>query len=97
MATYISEEKIRRRDVALYKQENVSISTSSVVEASVSGTESVRKSSRAFFKFDKEKYCLICDEVTKNKNKNYMCSEISAAEQILNTARKKIRWCLHKN
>ncbi|KAL3266586.1 hypothetical protein HHI36_010750 [Cryptolaemus montrouzieri] len=100
MASYISEEKIRRREIALQKQENMPMSTPSAVEASVSGTELVRKSSRASLKFEKDSKCLICGKQTRNKNK--FSSEISAAEQILNTVRKKqddvftkISTCVH--
>ena len=89
MASYISEEKIRRRELALQKQENVSIPTCSA-EASVSGTQGSRKSSRTNLKFNKNLHCLICGKQTRNKNKTlYLCSEMSAAEQIFNTARKK--------
>ncbi|GFQ96640.1 uncharacterized protein TNCT_690591 [Trichonephila clavata] len=89
IATYISEEKIRRRELALLKQENASISTSST-EANVSGSQRVRRSSRSQLKLDTNQKCLICGKQTRNKNKSLLlCSEISAAEQILNTARKK--------
>ncbi|KAL3268808.1 hypothetical protein HHI36_007904 [Cryptolaemus montrouzieri] len=103
MASYISEEKIRRQEIALQKQENMPMSTPSAVEASVSGTEPVRKSSRASLKFEKDSKYLICGKQTRNKNETlYLCSEISAAEQILKTARKKqddvftkISTCVH--
>ncbi|KAL3273107.1 hypothetical protein HHI36_014561 [Cryptolaemus montrouzieri] len=103
MASYISEEKIRRRVLALHKQENIPISTLSAVKANVSSTQSVRKSSRAALTFEKDSKCLICGKQTKYKNKIlYFCLEIFAAEQILNTARKKqddvftkISTCVH--
>lgn len=89
IATYISEEKIRRRELALLKQENASVPTSST-EANVSGSQRVRRSSRNELKIDTSNKCLICGKQSRNKNKTLLlCSEISAAEQILNIARKK--------
>lgn len=92
MASYISEEKIRRRELALFKQENESIPTPST-EASASGTKRDRMLSKrhAHYQGNKDRKCLICGKKTRNKNKTlYLCSEMSAAEQIFNTAKKRL-------
>lgn len=67
-ATYITEEKIRRRELELLKQENASASTSST-EAHVSGSQRVRRSSRSELKLDAKQICLICAKQTRNNNK----------------------------
>lgn len=70
----------------MFKQENASTPTSSA-EASVSGTEYVRHSSRVVNKIENSQQCLVCNTQTRNKNKTlFLCSEISAAEQIFYTA-----------
>lgn len=89
MGSYISEEKIRRREIALNKQEDASIPTSNA-ETSASYIQNTRRSSRVVSECNQQPKCLICGKLTKNKNKQlFLCSEISAAQQILNTARKK--------
>lgn len=88
LATYISEEKIRRREIALYKREEVSASTSKVNVEEL--TPKSRSSSRTPAALKKSLKCIFCKKVTRNKNKQlHLCSEIAAAEKILNTARRK--------
>ncbi|KAL4720666.1 hypothetical protein ACJJTC_019395 [Scirpophaga incertulas] len=85
MASYVSEEKIRRRELALYKEEQ---SAKSSVECSTEvSNRNVRKSLRTSENTTQTLTCLICGKKTKNKVKTlHTCSELSAAQNIFNTA-----------
>ncbi|KAG5878173.1 hypothetical protein JTB14_026074 [Gonioctena quinquepunctata] len=87
---YLSEGKIRRREISLCKEDEKEESASTS-EASVGlHSRKSRSSSRTPAEVKKSLKCLICRKLTRNKDKQlYLCSEISAAEQILNTARSK--------
>ncbi|CAG9568588.1 unnamed protein product [Danaus chrysippus] len=89
LATYISEEKIRRREIALHKkEEEVSASTSKANVEEL--TPKSRSSSREPAALKKSLKCIFCKKVTRNKDKQlHLCSEISAAEKIFSTARRK--------
>lgn len=87
MASYISEEKIRRREIKLAKEEALSTVES---ETSDSGSRDIRRSSRRSSDVDQPEKCLICGNLTKNKDKQlFLCSELRAAQQIFNIAHTK--------
>nr|CAH7753441.1 unnamed protein product [Callosobruchus chinensis] len=88
LATYISEEKIRRREIALHKQEEVSASTSKANVEKLAPKP--RSSSRTPAALKKSLKCIFCKKVTRNKDqKLHLCSEIAAAEKNFSTARRK--------
>lgn len=87
MANYVSEEKIRRREIALHKLQQEEIATTSS-EATLPDNPNTRTSSRSIASSTNK--CLICGQVTKNKcSKLFTCSELPAAQQIFNAAHKR--------
>lgn len=70
LASYISEEKIRRREISLYKKEEASSSTS---EANVSDTPKFRLSSRQREVKGEGLKCLICKKLSRQKIQSYSC------------------------
>ncbi|CAG9564866.1 unnamed protein product [Danaus chrysippus] len=90
LATYISEEKIRRREIALHKKEEEDMSASTSKANVEELTPKSRSSSKELAELKKSLKCIFCKKVTRNKDKQlHLCSEISAAEKIFSTARRK--------
>ncbi|XP_043480323.1 uncharacterized protein LOC122510010 [Leptopilina heterotoma] len=85
MATYVSEEKIRRREIFLYNEQ--SDSTSHVdLNVVINNNEPFIVSGENEEKVN----CFICNCVTKNKDKRLiLCSEIASAKKIFDIALKK--------
>lgn len=88
LASYISEEKIRRREIALYKLQEESLSTSTQDETGIS-TQSTRRSIRQS-ESSSTLNCFICGHLKKNKDtKLFFLTEVSSATLIFNAARRK--------
>lgn len=85
LASYVSEEKIRKREICLYKKE---------VQEPVQDTSSVsadekRQSQRVKLP-NLQSVCVICVKTTRKKDKKlYQLSELSAAENLFATSRLK--------
>ncbi|KAK0167767.1 hypothetical protein PV327_001631 [Microctonus hyperodae] len=88
MASYVSEEKIKRRETALKLQEDASSSNVEANDSDVAGSsKNIRESLSRPSEIDKQKKCLICGKLTRKKDKKLLlCSELSAAQNIFVTA-----------
>lgn len=88
MASYVSEAKVRRREIALYKEEQSA--ECSVGSNTAVSSRDARKSLRTSGNTAQNLVCLICGQKSKNKIKTlHTCSELSAAQNIFNTAHAK--------
>lgn len=88
-SSYVSEEKIRRREIKLVKLAEAKESCTLEAETSNPGSRDIRQSLRGSLEINKQEKCLICGNVTRSKDKLFSCSELRAAEKIFNVARTK--------
>lgn len=89
MASYISEEKIRRREIVLLRNEELDAVRPSTDPSTSSNT--VVRSSRKVGSPAQVRKCVICGNIWRNKtdNKLFLCSELAAAQCIFDKSREK--------
>ncbi|KAL3284595.1 hypothetical protein HHI36_018752 [Cryptolaemus montrouzieri] len=69
MASYVSEEKIKRREIELIKFMEQSVSSS---EFDISGSDNTRHSRRTSIQTGVQLRCWICNNITKESAKNFI-------------------------